>query len=827
MKRIKRLILGYITANVRCEMKNHSNISVQEGSQLELDLNVEKLPISISAKEKLPSFIKIVDGPSSLQCIVAVASTYLKIQRSYCFIDFPPELKDYTSLLEELIYKNEEIGKVIPAASYNVSIPFETYAKNIIGKHPLYAGLAFCKRSDNQVLVLMIKIYFLGCYRANQQNLDLRKSDKYRFCLFLRKLTQLPQGQAWLKSTVIEDVSSFSSLRSELINLKNSCKDMGQGNSLEWKKALSSQGLFLDVLCGTPARRRNTRSYVGRDQRNRKHVVVQGDEYFGEITKINRLVPGDEDDIHGVSEVRVIVDTNISDEMKLELQYADIEPNEVDPSVELVFNKGYSISERAQKFQDSLSNKGKERAIRAHNQYLYGSNQRLTDEDVIGLFNVIKEKTDLKEERLIRAALLSVFATGQSLEAIKALKLINSGDRTKQDYFEGAIYYDLDSRSWLVPSLDMGFKNPLLANASDISIQTGHPYIELPDVFSFKELIKLPDDVDRYLVLFESTGDLEAKVKKLISNSGERVTLTRIQKFLQLSCSSMFEAVTASLTFSATIPVASARKYYTVLDLEEIRKIYLSIAEPLSKIIPVDLTGNQTPKIDGAVGARYLPKMKHVKEVIRAILSKLELLRKEKAHGWWWEFHNLYTVYCLYTQGLLTGYRGVSQPFIFSKNLIHNNKIAVFSDKGTEDHFQERITPCHELVSFISREYEKHCQKAKRRLPDSSKLHGINLFFVEPDLSVVEARPKVITEKLNPYTSLPINSNRKLLRNYLTEKGCTPLAIDTLLGHGARGEKFWEVHSSRSMKSIYKELNGYMDLFSKELGVRVVKGFQR
>ncbi len=176
-------------------MKNNSNNSRQEGTQLELQLNVDKLPISDSAKGKLPSFIDIVEGPSSLQCIVAVASTYLKIQRADCFIGFPPELNGFTVLLEELTLKNKEIEKINQAASYNISIPFEISAKNIIGKHPLYAGLAFFKRSDNQVLVLMIKIFLLGCYRANKYDLDLTEVDKYRFCLFLRKLTSLPQGQ--------------------------------------------------------------------------------------------------------------------------------------------------------------------------------------------------------------------------------------------------------------------------------------------------------------------------------------------------------------------------------------------------------------------------------------------------------------------------------------------------------------------------------------------------------------------------------------------------------------------------------------------------------
>ena len=751
----------------------------------------------------------------------------MKIQRADCFIGFPPELNGFTVLLEELILKNKEIEKINPAASYNISIPFEISAKNIIGKHPLYAGLAFFKRSDNQVLVLMIKTFLVGCYRANKYDLDLTEVDKYRFCLFLRKLTSLPQGQAWLKRAATKNISSLKELRSEIISLKDSCKGNGQGADLEWKKALSSQGMFLDVMCGDPARRRKPRSIEGEGQRTGKHGGVQGDEYFGESTKVNRLVPGDEDDIHGVSEVRAVIDINISDEMKLEFQLADIEPNEVEPSVELVFNKDYSIGERAQKFQDSLGSKGKERAINSYNQYLQGSNQRLTDEDIVGLFEVIRKEKDLKEGRLIRAALLGVFATGQSIETIKVLEVIRSNDRSEQDYFEGVIYYDLDSQSWLIPSLNMGFKNPLIANTAGVSIQTGHPYIELPDVFGFKELMKLPETVDKKLTLFEGVLDLEYRVKKLIRNCGERVTLNRVQMYLQLRCSSTFEAVTASLTFSATIPVASARKFYTVLELEEIKAIYLSLIEPLSNLLSVNLTDIKMPKIEGAVGARYLPKMEHVKEVIRALLNTLELQRIEKGYGWWREFHNLYTVYCLYSQGLLTGYRGVSQPFIFSKNLIHNNKIAVFSDKGTEDHFQERIMPSHQLVSALSREYEKHCRKVKRRLPLSSQVNKYDFFFIEPDLSVVEVRPKLIAEKLSPYTSLPPNSNRKLLRNYLTEKGCTPLAIDTLLGHGARGERFWESYSSRSLKSIYKEVHGYIDLLSKELGIRVVRGLQR
>jgi len=197
--------------------------------------------------------------------------------------------------------------------------------------------------------------------------------------------------------------------------------------------------------------------------------------------------------------------------------------------------------------------------------------------------------------------------------------------------------------------------------------------------------------------------------------------------------------------------------------------------------------------------------------------------------NWWVEYHNLYTVYCIYAQGLLTAIRAVRQPLLSTGDFNFGNSLAVYRDKDSEDQFHTRNIPCHEMVFAISEEYEKHVGRILKRIPTlaDSKSLEFAVFFIEPDLSITEARPKSITQYLQHFTPLPLNSNRKFIRNYLLNNGCSTHAIDTLLGHASRGENYWERYHTRGMNCIFTEVRAHMGQLIDELDIQRVRGLLR
>jgi len=209
--------------------------------------------------------------------------------------------------------------------------------------------------------------------------------------------------------------------------------------------------------------------------------------------------------------------------------------------------------------------------------------------------------------------------------------------------------------------------------------------------------------------------------------------------------------------------------------------------------------------------------------------NKLEYKRIQKGSKWWVEFHNLYTVYCIYSQIFLTGLRAVNKPFLSIDKFIFDSDIAVFRDKDGEDEFHTRNIPCHKMVKMISKNYKKHFEIIKERLrkEGANISDDENIFLIDSDLKLVEARPKNIAVFLNEFTVLPLNSNRKFLRNYLFRQGVSNTSINTFLGHGSRGEKYSERYLTRDLYSIREEINPVIDNMIKNIDLTLVKGLLR
>jgi len=82
----------------------------------------------------------------------------------------------------------------------------------------------------------------------------------------------------------------------------------------------------------------------------------------------------------------------------------------------------------------------------------------------------------------------------------------------------------------------------------------------------------------------------------------------------------------------------------------------------------------------------------------------------------------------------------------------------------------------------------------------------------------------MLKQRLNNITELPINSNRKLIRNFLIENKVSVHAIDTIMGHTSRGEPFWGTCSTRSFSDLSEEINNALTKLSNSIGLKATEG---
>ena len=784
-------------------------------------VDINQLPISSAAKRTLPSFIGMLQGPNSLQCLVVVAYNIQQIIKQEDCIELSHRLEPYQNLVFELVAKNNDFRKEFPLLVHDNAIQYKGYARGIMGKYPMYSGLAFIPNSGEKVILKIQQVMLAGYIKNKEHNLGITEPDIYSLSLCIRKLTDCPEGLFWLLNTNAHSINSPVKLRESFKNLAKTIDDPASDLS----KQLSISHQFLDILCDEPVKRRNLASSIKRITSSRNSFGIRGISKFNSWEICTTVVLGDSDDpsehpyVHSIS--KDITDKDLLEDLDL----VGIEPDEIDSPNEWIYSLQSAAPTQEQIIKDKMRAKGAVNAMEAQNQFMLMSTQLLTDEDVWKLFQLINNNADSAHHLV----LLGMFAASSHEDRMKGLTIVQDSNRGSVAFSEGVLAYDLVSSSWLIGSLDLQFKTPIIDETEKYCVVTDAPYIELPDFFGFGQKLNelYGDEIPTHP--FNKMRKLPSALRKLIKFNGSRLTLSRIQRYFTLLCASKYGATTASLTFSNHLSTASARKYYEVLTLKKAVQNYKKLIAPITPLTGVQYNNNNESELTGSVGARYLPETLYVSSILMSLGLEVEAIRQNKNGDWKRLFHNAYLTLDIYLQGLLSGIRAIRQPLLKTSDFTFDRKIAVFRDKDADDQFHTRNILCHELVYKISEEYESHRNKIIKLLPAKSKLSlsKFHAFYIKPDWSIEEARPKSICLYLKELSPIPLNSNRKLLCNYLKSCGCSNHAIDTQLGHANRAENYWERYKSRSLESIYNEVMPHINQLIKELDINLVRGLVR
>ena len=786
----------------------------------------EKSGLSLAELERYFNFIK---APHHFKNGQAAVLGFKRLMSA-------PAVKDlHLTDLDEFIIINshlENVLSIIPELEiFNVSeqIPASTAANGMLTDYPVFTVLFFHSQSHQTIIEQMKQLLFL-------ENLEATLNDISAYCRFIRVLTETPLPQIIVDkltnsnpsaNEIYQAIVAFIECEETQNEIKNNAYAANKLRNA--KEALR----YLKLLSGRSVIRRH---YTGESRlvENRNSLGVRGFASLSYVAFVRYLTLPDEDELFERGHVQTFDSFDLSESELDELEAQGVEPAEFESKYQFAWFLDILSPLYAQQFRAKIARQGQISRIQRHNQYLPSSVNLINQVEVNKLLKYLENYHVVDREQAALILLIYIMLlTSSPFERAKLFTIFV--DKEEHAIFDDGIGYYLVSNEWFVPRLRLPFTTKeIIFSKALIPAQK----IELP-VYTHrvKELIELFFKSDKKLskpLLKMSVS--KAQVTKFLRAVDTRFTPAKISNFLILRLATSTSISVAGYLFSRALPGSLARYYYSSHSPFEYQKIYKELVQkalPHCNVVELAHGFTEIPssKPPNGFGARYVPSSESVRRAIEMMEKELCDWVYTKKHGFI-EFHNLFTVYCIFAQSLLTGVRGVIDPFIGRKMLIDASGLAVFRDKDTEDQFHSRILPLHPLAISICDEYERHCQIVFEKMLllnplfcRSDILKKDTTFLIQPEnFSVVETRPSRIKSILDAFYNLPINSNRKFLRSFLEREGLISEAIDAALGHASIGEPIGDSMSTFSFIDLKNQLFPALDKLTDEVGLRLLKG---
>jgi hypothetical protein len=720
--------------------------------------------------------------------------------------------------------------------------PATSAAHGMLTDYPEYTVLFFHSQNHQTIIEQMKQLIWVGHAQATQ-------NDVSDYCRFIRVLSEvaLPQilVDGFPKSNpsaneVYQSIVAFVESEDSQTQIQNS---RYTANMLANAKAALR---YLKVLAGLNVIRR---PHTGETRmvENRHSLGVRGFAGLSNLSFVRYLTLPDEDELFESGHVQTVDSLDISEGELDELEAQGVEPAELESKHQLAWFLDVLSPLYAQQFRAKVARQGQVARIQRQNQYLPSSVNIINQVEANKLLNYLENcRVANREHATLILLIYIMLLTSSSFERAKLFTLfadkgdglfVNCDDEDDAVLrLDDGVGYNLILNEWVVPRLRLPFTTKesrfsgalIPAERIDLPVHSRRVKELIEHFFQSEKKISKP--------LFRMSVS-KAQVTAFLRTVDERLTPAKVSNFLILNLGASTSISVAGYLFNRALPGSLARYYYSSHSPFEYQKIYNELihrALPQCNFEWQSYHPSETlpsePKY--GFGARYVPSCESVRETI-------EMMSRELCGNWVYtkkqgfiEFHNLFTVYCIFAQSLLTGVRAVIDPFIGSKMLIDASGLAVFRDKDTEDQFHSRILPLHPLAIRICDEYERHRQIVFEKMLllnpvfcRSEILKRDTTFLIQPEnFSVVETRPSNIKSVLKAFNDLPINSNRKFLRSFLEREGLISEAIDAALGHASIGEPIGDSMSTFSFVDLKNQLFPALDKLIEEIGLKLLKG---
>lgn len=747
-----------------------------------------------------------------------------------------PHVQDLIeSDIEQLIIINASLDTALrnSPALVEFSVPANSSPRKLglgmLISHPEYTVLFFDSKHDRDLIEQMKQLVLIEHAHATLNDI----SD---YCRFLRILSEntVPQFivERFPKSGVT--AQAIYQILSDFVQKELQSQTQTDDYHTNLLRNAHSAMRYLKVLIGEKVIRR-TNFGDSKIVESRKSFGIRGFSSLGEKAFVRYLTIADEDELYDIGNVRSIVELDFEKNDLSELEIQGVEPSELENNKYTAWFLDIVSPLYAQKFRTKIKLKGRVARIIRQNQYLPLNTHLMSHVEANSLVNFLE--TCQVKTRLFAAQILTLYVmllTSSPFERAKSLIICFNNDQIPQsDEFIG---YNFKTNVWIIPRLALPFatkeeKQPEALNPL--------PQIMLP-VYSnrIQELIgKFFRPEKARTTPLARMGFNKASVGSILKTVNDRLTPAKVSDFLMTSLAVTTSLSVAGYLFNRALAGSLARYYYSSHPQTWYQKIYHDLLLGILPAGQIDFHA-QPPEIEpqtddkNGFGARYVPSTKSVKETLQCIRQDLSgnLMIDEK-HSFI-DFHNVFTLYSIYAQSLLTGIRAVIDPFIGSHQVIDSSGIAIFRDKDSDDQFHSRILPLHPLAFDIAIEYERHCQIIFEKMLFLNPLFCRNkileknsTFLIQPKtFHVLETRPSQIKNLLERYSDLPINSNRKFLRSFLEREGAIPEVIDATLGHASMGEPIGDTMSTFSFVDLKNQLFPLLDKLIEETGLKLLKG---
>lgn len=698
--------------------------------------------------------------------------------------------------------------------------------------HPEYTVIFFDSKHHRDLIEQMKQLVLIEHAHATLNDI----SD---YCRFLRILSEniVPQFivDRFPKSGVT--AQAIYQILSEYV--KNELQSQTQTDDYHTNLLRNAQNAlrYLKVVVGKKVIRR---SNFGDSKivESRKSFGIRGFSSLGEKAFVRYLTIADEDELYDKGNVRSIVELEVGQNDLSELEIQGVEPAELENDKYTAWFLDIVSPLYAQKFRAKIKLKGQVATIIRQNQYLPLNTHQMNQVEAKLLVNFLE--TCQVKTKLFAAQILTLYVmllTSSPFERAKSIVLCSDNDEIPKSYeFVG---YNFKTNVWIIPRLALPFatKEETLSKALNPLQQ-----IILPvHTKRIQELIgKFFRPEKARTTPLARMGFNKASVGSILKTVNDRLTPAKVSDFLALSLAVTTSLSVAGYLFNRALPGSLARYFYSSHPQKWYQKIYHDL---LLEILPTytsdfhALQSDTDPQADvkNGFGARYVPSTNSVKETLQSIRQDLSGKRMVNGKHAFIDFHNVFTLYCIYAQSLLTGIRAVIDPFIGSHQVIDGSGIAIFRDKDSDDQFHSRILPLHPLALDIAIEYERHRQIILEKMLFLDPLFCRNkileknsTFLIQPEtFQALETRPSQIKILLKIHSDLPINSNRKYLRSFLEREGAIPEVIDATLGHASLGEPIGDTMSTFSFVDLKNHLFPLLDKLIEEAGLKLVRGLTR
>lgn len=828
----------------------HNYQSLFEGHRLRWDKSFLDLLVAIDCPENLLRIAVVLDNviaALSTPFIYEIETNQRLKRQATDFLNIALSLKQIIEASSEPSFFAAAVGATNPANALRGVL--NSNAKYVLLYTTDPAAADYFQKFHQTIL-------FLEPLIQSSRNLEFKISDYSRASLGFRRLLESALIKKYLHSATAE-VSNVKQLhvylellteayKSEL-KLSFSTKKLKQirddRNHPQHQQVLDYDNAkyvrrVIGLIRGIPIQRRNVVGKKVSTSRFKRTTQRLGDSLLFPFTF--EEITDDEGIIWGI----------IESPEKLPPESIDSgeEPDEDDQGEIYLIDENIPLASYIHEFHKRRISTDTLKRLEKQNNYVPSSLQLLSPLEIKTLIAYTSSLGSTPEEYVQKIILMCMLFTSSPLDRAINLRVV---DKIVEEEIESDITYELSSNHWIIKAYSLNYK-------TNIEVKDGcstSEFLRLPATtlcaYVFSNFISIRTSLEPKIC-----GYSEKTLKNLFLATFENLVhfkkgaLARISNHFMLLCCEKYGPPIAALLFNRDPAGSTARNYYTTLRAKVLASRY---KELLRLILPMVTAASErkrniyvkTIKGDDYIGARNHPRFSSIRDCVKKLKNEtIKLSNNILSDSGWIEFHNTYTAYVLYIYGLLTGIRPINNPILTSDKIINSAKIFIHREKSKKDEFNTRYIPLLDSVLKQVKYYEAHILAVKGRLlrlsiePEQLPV----LFFINyspsenKKISVVNFSIAEYKKYVGRYTDLPLNSNRKLLRNFLEDpksiidnNNLEPLSfemIDTMLGHANIGEQYWSSTSTLGLKAIYEELIPYLKELEKSLSIVALQGLQ-